>query len=89
MPNLELIQQKCAEANPDGFEFGVSRPIRLADVLLAIRANPSHHSYSIQVSENVSFCRGETWIEIGWNLRKDNLNDQSEDTIHALADLLK
>lgn len=129
MTNLELIRQKCIEANPDiveclsckgqGFtsEHDVPashnggdgscetcpvqvqcidcsatgkiepRPIRLADVLLAIKKDGFSLSSDGIFLENIDY---ETYKECGaWNLRKDDLNEQSEETINFLAELLK
>jgi hypothetical protein len=130
--NLELIRQKCIEANPEivaeeqiaiayiwttkgewvesvplqvgnipneldcpfckGLTSGkcgvhgtaiakrsAMRPIRLADVLLAF-GERVHNDDRID-----DLIKGTTY---SWNLRKDNLNEQSEQTINFLASLL-
>jgi hypothetical protein len=71
---------------------GVIRPIRLADILLAIAKFGDY--YTIDVDGRFIF--GKEWIKesndvlaLTWNLRKDSLTDQSEETITFLANLLK
>lgn len=64
----------------------LGRPIRLADVLLALKEGPSI-SFSADYSE---FFEGDINIRSGifWNLKDDNLEHQSEETINFIADLL-
>jgi hypothetical protein len=91
--NLDLIRQKCIEANPEIMatrncthpncqyaEHTFSgRSIRLADVLLAI--------FEADAEERADeLIHGSVKV---WNLRKDHLNEQSEETIDFLADLLR
>jgi hypothetical protein len=109
---LELIRQKCIEANPEiaipcgcpkggmywdgqacekcgGTEYK-SRPIRLADVLLAIPTDGIEWSMKkdrVGLRQSLGFKKEPTdWVH--WNLRKDDLNKQSEETIDFLAGLL-
>jgi hypothetical protein len=56
--------------------------IRLADILLAIKAIENWNDYPIQVNDNVAFGAFPNYIELAWNLRKDDLNEQSEETIN-------
>jgi hypothetical protein len=116
---LELIRQKCIEANPDklaehdhkklpcqevctnrvdiyhdwnereggGCTYGVQLgPIRLADVLLAIGGRNVKSYYSVHKDGHwcISNFRDLCW----WNLRKDDLTEQSDECIAFLADLL-
>lgn len=105
MTNLETIRAACIKANPEieakehcacghelTYDKGFHRPIRLADVLLAIwKIRPG--SYFVDV-------RGQFWfwsnidkplhnVPCAWKLSKDNVAEQSEETIVFLADLLK
>jgi hypothetical protein len=115
--HLELIRQKCIEANPnrtEGWDIDSGRstgsgylehmPCRLADVLLAI-GKKENEPKSIEeriVPKHYVNASGQIWEKkIGrqevrlstsslfWNLLRDDLNEQSEDTIHLLAQLLK
>lgn len=83
---IDLIRGKCIEAlSADGtrseqslYARGFDRPIRLSDVLLAIQesGNGKAISYFLVADGN-------------WNLRKDSLDEQTNETISFLADLLK
>lgn len=91
--NIEIVRAACVAANPtilkndcrlcEG-EYDGERPIRLADVLLAIRDNTGMNRPHVHIN-------GEG-LEIGhsrfWNCRKDDLTEQSEETLHFLATLL-
>lgn len=93
---LVAIKQRCIEANPelevyvgvyhDGPKKGQAmrvpaRPIRLADVLLALR----FHKVRVDL-------RGHSTMEAGvvyyWNLRADDLSAQSDETIDYVHSLL-
>lgn len=85
--NLEIIRKAAIAANPEKewvyfrYEGGTEsteyeEPIRLADVLLAISLLPPP-------------CNDYLVSTIGWNLRRDDLAEQSEETLAFLADLLK
>lgn len=91
----------------DPYEYGVyathrmcdTRPIRLADVLLALE---SKHREDYAIVSNGFFL---TWrsdnrfgqdgdwkganTEARWNFRKDDLSEQSDECIAFLAELLK
>lgn len=102
MNNLDFIRQKCVEANPEGGIMNKTypglqkRPIRLADCLLAIKEKVGGEagiyqkwldgSYQAKKSI-VGFIFGDQMH--CWNLRKDSLEEQDEDTITFIADLLK
>lgn len=98
---IEAIRAACIRANPEivvnkhaqlikqdhSVEyFEQCRSIRLADVLLAIGSG-------VRLEEQTS--SGELAIGIAgrgwtrWNLRKDDLAEQSDECIAFLADLLK
>lgn len=73
------------------------RPIRLADILLAIESSflaASKNVEEVVIAETGSFgvVRNETqqvaWHPIYWKLRKDNLTEQSDECIKFLAELL-
>jgi hypothetical protein len=88
---LALIRQKCVEANPEIDELKVFvcnncaddgdvhyRPIRLADVLWLLEEK--------KVAKQIGFDKIGDFALHMWNLRKDSLEEQSDET---LADLLK
>lgn len=98
--NIELIRQKCIEANPAREEQwqtqngDTQRPCRLADVLLAILAKGPQWKTAIRVESDGQFNlyrepSKQWWCEATWNLLKDDLNEQSEETINFLATLLQ
>jgi hypothetical protein len=59
--------------------YPARRPIRLADVLLAMFEGDAEERADELIHGSVKV----------WNLRKDDLNEQSEETITFLAELLK
>ena len=61
---------------PEGYTT-LGRPIRLADVLLAVKRTP--HVTEFSINEFVNFQ---------WDLLNDNLDNQSEETKQFLIDLL-
>lgn len=72
--------------------FAFDRPIRLADVLLAIGADEKAIAISgLGYFMELKVENGE-WItetrHVQWNLKKDNLEDQSPECIHFIAELL-
>ena len=97
LQNIEVIRRACVAANPEieqGYWVGgdnalydphpswVNEPIiRLADVLEAAR--------------KVGYNSTEDWLAVitgiitRYDLRKDSLTDQSDETLQFLADLLK
>ena len=100
---VELIQKKCVEANPylleskHGGEIDVhdpraketqlSRPLRLSDVLAA---HKKKWESKPQTSENkVQTAREVLAIVQKWDLRKDNIIEQSDEGVALIADLLK
>jgi hypothetical protein len=93
--NLDKIRKACIEANPQGHWLQPSsavtapgsfvpenRPIRLADVLLAIECK-----FSEPTLPRVSLWGVANTIEL-WNFRDDNLEHQSEATINFIALLI-
>lgn len=106
---LELIKQKCIEANPEivinenaqliKFDHSVeyfvqTRPITLADVLMAIdkkiinERGVRHTQYMINTQGQLAEYGILGKILMSWNL-KEPLENQSEDTINFLYELLK
>lgn len=100
---IALVRQKCIEANSDflvGPCLGCARkgkahllalrpdqrPIRLADVLLALDGLRKNEPYSKTQRNFEAVTLGYTK---GWNLRKDDLIEQSDETIEFIATLLK
>lgn len=106
--NLEIIRAVCIDANPeivsvvenefDGVDVS-ERPIRFADVLLAIGKKERGHIFARADGEIAVFFK---WVDFGeekrheveptyieWNLRKDDLTQQSPETLQFLSDLLK
>jgi hypothetical protein len=98
---LETIRQACIKANKEIVTthlptekfnpYETERPIRLADVLLAIGDNnPKVNG----IRANGGFMRigrfqqRNTNYTLFWNLRTDDLTAQSNDTIEFLANLL-
>src|SRR4029077_17503177 len=95
---IVLIRQKCIKANPDrvgayesddGFVGAENAPVRLADVLLAIKRNVKEGrdktEYLFDIVSEL-WGKRKAW---GWNLHKDDLTEQSAECITFLADLLK
>lgn len=82
----EFIRQKCIAANPEAYVFGVPRPIRLADVLVPIVGDLDELGSKEQFDPiAVSIVR-----TVGhWNLRADDLEKQSEETISFIYKILQ
>jgi len=108
---LKFIREKCIAANPEiGQAVRISplivplprlkdkarRPIRLADVLLAM--NKLHHDGSYMISDAGFFAHFKARcalaekairvFECAWNLGADNLKRQRPETIDFIANLL-
>jgi hypothetical protein len=97
---LSLIRQKCIEAlcahgtrsEQSLYTRGFDRPIRLADVLLAItKASPNNHN-RVWLKSDGRFVLNENGNSLhnpaDWNLRKDDLTEQSEECINFIYELL-
>lgn len=98
LANVEIIERACFKANPNILgrrpeahvtnnkldeplaDSGRHHPVRLADVLLAIWEVTDPFGDRGTVILNL--------IEL-WYLMKDDLHDQSYDTLQFLADLLR
>lgn len=95
--HLQVVREAVINAGvlwwmPDKKGIEPERPIRLADVLLAI---DKFGNYCIAARENGTFMvYGDDceWRANGkllfWNLRKDSLEDQSPECLEFLANLL-
>lgn len=71
----------------------IGRPIRLADVLLAVDEIESGYSIGtdgrfqyLDVDGNLEWCTKP--YAVSWNLKDNNLENQSEETLQFIADLL-
>ena len=79
-----------------GWEAGAGQP-HLADVLLAMNKLQHDGSYVISdagifvhfKAEGARIDKALRVLECSWKLRKDDLNEQSEETINFLAELLR
>lgn len=90
---IRMVMESSGQLFPfdDNFEI-LGRPIRLADVLLAIEKK----NLLIAIDEEGAFIQydsidGEYTLRVyeNWNLLKDSIYDQSEETINFLYELLK
>lgn len=82
----------------DNTDFGddieiLGRPIRLADVLLAIdkkyiNSSSNNHFRSKFEIINASYEDGSFKHDAYWNLRNDSLTEQSPETIEFISNLL-
>lgn len=85
---------KNADGLPKDEVTVIGRPIRLADVLLAVGEAAREVSYFVDSDGNFHewFApkgRLDLRTIAHWNLREDDLSKQSEETIEFLASLLK
>lgn len=95
--DYEVVRDVCIAVNseliPDAKYQGV-RPIRLADVLLAIRhrfqfsSGIEYRTASIELVVP-TFEGGYFKREERWNLHADDLSQQSSETLKFLASLLR
>lgn len=86
--NIETIRKACIAANPeivqpvyDGANTYIDRPIHLADVLLAMDERLDTPFFP-------DANEWELFLFHKWNLHKDTLTDQSDETLSFLAKLL-
>lgn len=83
---LELIRQKCIEANPDLGDLAVReyyREPRLADVLLTMNIGEFTTVKEIQKESSEVHT-----LALMWNLYEDDLSQQSPETIDFIHQLL-
>lgn len=71
----------------------LGRPIRLADVLLALENEyqAQDKSYAVDGEGTFIFVNKDvemTWVNGSWNLKSDSLDKQSPETINFLMELL-
>lgn len=80
----------CIEDNVTGYYEILGRPIRLADVLLAIGKDESDVAWKSDVTiPRWKIIHSDiTGSASGWNLRKDSLEEQSEETLSFLSSLI-
>jgi hypothetical protein len=81
--NLHLRQKKTAEIEKHKI---LGRPIRLADIYVAYLGNGKPSETIVDVNNHLS---KELKIMTLWNLRADDLEKQSEETINFLYELLR
>ena len=89
-----IADDGIVEINGEEYEVEniLGRPIRLADVLLALK-DKNKLGERIAVNQDGEFIlttTKENWFFYGekWDLKNDNLESQSEETIKFLANLL-
>lgn len=90
MTDYDIIRTACVKANPDAYEFGIPRLFRLADVLLALQDNEALGDYTntdgyLTFLDYTDELPKTAW---SWNLRNDDLSQQSPETLKFLAELL-
>lgn len=99
---LELIRRECIKANAEIETYNcecftgchaIGRPIRLADVLLAI-GEFGHHNIAVTSGSVIIEASEIGWRDcepkrLHWNLRKDDLTLQTDEFIQFAYDLLK
>lgn len=98
LENIEVIRRACVAANPEiktrkeitskYGDYDVEDDIRLADILFTL----SERDYLFCVNASGLLYReddGPIRPFVYYNLRKDSLTDQSDETLQFLADLLK
>ena len=74
-PSVVHYDFVCATGEVESWKI-IGRPIRLADVLLALKEQRGYLGVTILEKEH-------------WNLRADSLEEQSDECIAFLADLLR
>lgn len=93
----EIVRMVSGVYEKNNYEI-LGRPIRLADVLLAIDGTYRHgDAITVRIIPGGTFERlhtgnvlpGEWNPQVRWNLRADDLEKQSEETIDFLYELLK
>lgn len=91
---LELIRRKCVEANTDSGIMNKTypgiqkRPLRLADVLLAI--GQTRHLILLRLEEDgLHISTGTGRVSFFYDLRQDDITLQSDECVAFLAELLK
>ena len=97
---INKIRKACIKANPEGFgiideqkSYPYMRDVRLADVLLVI-SNSVHNVYidadGVFIDYDSVWESGEVKVhDFNWNLKDNNLENQSEETLEFIFNLLK
>lgn len=80
----------CGMSDCQNFRDGrIDAPIRLADVLLAVpHLKPKDHRNIVRGQAESVGNVGFMTVICEWNLRKDDLTEQSDECLTFLADLL-
>ncbi len=111
MTDLQIVRKACIEANPEivvnenaqlihqdhTVEYFVqTRPIRLADVLLAIELKDKKDEYGNELTLEITHFgmfvgSVYNWEDepVFWQLKNDTLESQSPETLSFLASLLQ
>lgn len=86
--------EKCLDCDGKGY-FGYNEPVRLSHVLRAVRARKGDTYFGVMddgklIAAQYRDEKGNTasYIHADWNLEKDDLSLQSEETINLLFDIL-
>ena len=66
----------------------LGRPIRLADVLLALYGTMDPRAITVNTRGQIAIDDGRALVYCFWNLKDDNLDHQSDETKQFLVDLL-
>ena len=101
--NIQKLKKVIQEANPeicvkfgDRTEIGTiyngikpsCRPIRLADVLLAIKQSGDEYGYGVFENGNIYWNKENNRTKTTWNLKDNNLDNQSDECKEFLIKLL-
>ena len=81
----EILKSELADKTGDWIILG--RPLRLADVLIAMKSKLDSWTYSVNL-DGAFQKKDVTWIMCEWNLQDNNLDNQSEATKQFLIDIL-
>lgn len=76
----------CEQMEDDLDDIIIGRPIRLADVLLAIGQGASYYG---PYDGELAMTTSQPERKATWNLLKDSLEDQEEPTINFIHELLQ
>jgi len=79
--------ERVFEGQFDASEEIIGRPIRLADVLLAIGKQKGHHKMSEGYNAGC-FTLTASWEKESWNLKENDLTKQSPETIDFIHKLI-
>jgi hypothetical protein len=88
---LAAIRAAAIKANPDGnwqISAQFQRSPTLCDVLLAIGGKPEIHVAASDGGHAYFIRNMNDDLMAGWNLRQDDLTQQSDETIKFIRDIL-